>query len=473
MAKLTRVLQKIFGESASVDEVGKFGSLAAGLPETTTDPTVMQSLANWGSGWFSAVVGSNSPAIEDRNAVDYVTTYQLAYLFQHGVPEYQVGTEYHIGSVINSAGVLYISKTDTNTGNAVGNIAYWKKLTGTDSVKAAIKSWEGQWATVTDIGNPISTDKASTKIADVYFGSNKFVMAVAQSKFYTNVFGTWSAGTAFPTITKACSIAYSPVTEMAVVSSFGASGAYTMAYTTTGSAFTEVGPTYGDDFYSRQIAYGNGHFISAGNYNIAFTQTPRVTILDELSLATVSHVTITDDGSNTIDPYNIHYIDNSTRFVVTGYFTAGPISGHVTSCYSDDDGATWTYADYSSMTRGNYSKSSSAYGNGIIVQITKLAGSNDSVLISYDDGLTYDDVTSSGNYNDFNNGSKIKFCNGFFMTYRDDEGARGAISEDGITWELVTYINDGIGGWTDMEYSETMKRNIGLVYNGYYQSAAH
>ncbi|PNA42272.1 hypothetical protein, partial [Pseudomonas sp. MPR-AND1A] len=86
MAKLSRVTQKIFGSSAGANQIGKFGSYAAGSPVISSDPTVIQSLSNWLTGWFGAVVGGNSPAIEDMNAVCFVYAYQLAYLMQQGIP---------------------------------------------------------------------------------------------------------------------------------------------------------------------------------------------------------------------------------------------------------------------------------------------------------------------------------------------------------------------------------------------------
>jgi microcystin-dependent protein len=131
MAKLPRVYQKIFASSAGTGQIGKYGSLAAGSPATTTDPAQMQSLSNWLGGWFSGVVGSNSPAIEDMNAVHYVGFYQLAYLMQQGIAEYDATTEYYIGSMVQDGnGAVYVSLTGTtgspNVGNAVTSTTNWK-----------------------------------------------------------------------------------------------------------------------------------------------------------------------------------------------------------------------------------------------------------------------------------------------------------------------------------------------------------
>jgi len=129
MAKIIRKNQKIFGSNPGINQVGKFGSLAAGLPAFTTDPEVIQELSNYLVGWFGAVVGGNSPAIEDMNAVHFLYAYQLAYLMQTGVAEWNVDTEYYIGSLVNDGnGNLYSSLTDTNLGNVVTDGANWRNV---------------------------------------------------------------------------------------------------------------------------------------------------------------------------------------------------------------------------------------------------------------------------------------------------------------------------------------------------------
>lgn len=129
MAKISRALQKIFGSSGASSQFGQFGSLAAGSPTTTKDPATIQALANYLTGWYGAVMGNNSPAIEDRNALDFLITRQLAYIFQAGVPEWEVGTEYHLNSYCQKEGVLFISLTNDNTGNdPYTSPANWRAL---------------------------------------------------------------------------------------------------------------------------------------------------------------------------------------------------------------------------------------------------------------------------------------------------------------------------------------------------------
>lgn len=129
MAKIQRALMKIFGSNAGPNQIEQFGSLAAGSPVYTTDPEEIQNLANYLTGWFAGVVGSNSPAIEDMNALCYLFAYQLSYLFQSGVAEWNDETTYYIGSIVQANNFLYLSLTDDNLNNAVTDLTKWKKIT--------------------------------------------------------------------------------------------------------------------------------------------------------------------------------------------------------------------------------------------------------------------------------------------------------------------------------------------------------
>lgn len=130
MANLTKMAQNIFGSTAGVDQISKFGSLAAGAETFTTDPAQAQSLSQWLDGWYSAVIGGNAPTIQDMNAAFFVITYQLAYLVQKGIPEWDAATTYYTGSFANVAGVLYVSRTDSNLNNLVTDVTNWKKVGG-------------------------------------------------------------------------------------------------------------------------------------------------------------------------------------------------------------------------------------------------------------------------------------------------------------------------------------------------------
>ena len=125
MAKIARKNMKIFGVNAGAQQRGVFGSLAAGLPAYSTDPETIQSLSNYEDGWFGAVLGNNSPAIQDMNALQFLFAYQLAYGFQAGIPEWDDATTYYAGSLVNAAGVVYVSIADDNLNNAVSDESKW------------------------------------------------------------------------------------------------------------------------------------------------------------------------------------------------------------------------------------------------------------------------------------------------------------------------------------------------------------
>lgn len=124
-AKVTRAIQKLFGSTGPTNQFGKFGSLAAAAPATSKDPAQIQSLSNYLQGWFGAVVGNNSPAIEDMNSLCYLFSYQLAYLLQQGIPEYDVAQEYFIGSYVTYNSKLYYSIQDNNINHLPTDASWW------------------------------------------------------------------------------------------------------------------------------------------------------------------------------------------------------------------------------------------------------------------------------------------------------------------------------------------------------------
>lgn len=139
MSKIPRVTLRQFGSSPSAFQVEQFGSLAAGSPNYTTNITTLQSLSAWIEGWFGAVVGSNAPAIQDMNAVLIVFGYMLSYVLQEGVAEYDSGTTYFIGSMVqDSTNLIYVSLTDSNTGNALSDTTNWQVYGSNFKTKTAI-----------------------------------------------------------------------------------------------------------------------------------------------------------------------------------------------------------------------------------------------------------------------------------------------------------------------------------------------
>lgn len=123
MGKLTRFTQLLFGSTASAGRISEYGSLQNGTPTTyagsaATPALIQGDPGNFESGWDGAVIGNSSPAIQDANAVQYLNSYQLAYLLQEGIAEYDAATTYYINSICQVSGVLYVSLVNTNIGNA-------------------------------------------------------------------------------------------------------------------------------------------------------------------------------------------------------------------------------------------------------------------------------------------------------------------------------------------------------------------
>lgn len=141
MPKLNRIKQEIFANQAGSLEVTAFGTAKDQTPIYTKDLSQIQN-TNFLNGWQSAILSDKSPWEEDMNALFFAITTQLAYLFQQGIPEYDAGTTYYIGSLAkvtsNQGNVtVYKSLTDDNTGNAVTNDSYWSVFQSDGSLQLA------------------------------------------------------------------------------------------------------------------------------------------------------------------------------------------------------------------------------------------------------------------------------------------------------------------------------------------------
>ena len=128
MAKLARAGQRVFAQDSGVNEVEQIGSLRNGAPNYTKDPVVLQALSQYLDGLLACVtVDKYIPAIEDINAIYFLFSRQLGYLFQEGIAEYDATTEYHIGSLAKDVATpnVYRSIANTNTGNALSDTTKW------------------------------------------------------------------------------------------------------------------------------------------------------------------------------------------------------------------------------------------------------------------------------------------------------------------------------------------------------------
>ena len=59
MAKLPRVTNKRFGSDIELDNIGQFGSAAAGEKTNTKDVAEIQALEAWKQGWTKATMSQN------------------------------------------------------------------------------------------------------------------------------------------------------------------------------------------------------------------------------------------------------------------------------------------------------------------------------------------------------------------------------------------------------------------------------
>lgn len=133
MATLSRVTGKVFGGNAPLDEIGVFGSAKAGNPTNSQDVATIQSGTAYEEGWGSGIVTSNNfPPMEEVTGVLKTLSYQICYLLQEGIPDYDIGTNYSNKSIVKLVNgnevALYVSLQNDNIGNSLADTTYWKEI---------------------------------------------------------------------------------------------------------------------------------------------------------------------------------------------------------------------------------------------------------------------------------------------------------------------------------------------------------
>lgn len=140
MAKITRVKQEIFGIDGPVGEFGQIGSDANGAATNTKDIATIQALSQYADGLFSVFPNADEPPIaEEINSMYYLLSTQIAQMMQAGIPEWETNTDYYVGSIVQVAGVFYISidgvDPTPNQGNdPTSTTGYWKLAFSTTEV---------------------------------------------------------------------------------------------------------------------------------------------------------------------------------------------------------------------------------------------------------------------------------------------------------------------------------------------------
>lgn len=144
MANITRALMKIFGDAAATGQFAQWGSLAAGAPIFTKDAETIQNLTQYDNGLFPVIAsGAEPPRAEDFNALFYLFAYQLSYLFQKGIPQWDDATEYYADiSYCQVGGEIYQaiqgtgSPSDNLNKNPTTNPLWWRLIAGLPTVAA-------------------------------------------------------------------------------------------------------------------------------------------------------------------------------------------------------------------------------------------------------------------------------------------------------------------------------------------------
>ena len=125
---LSRQTQKVFAGNANADMLAVFGSMKTGTPQYSTSLSTLQS-TEYTEGWSEAILNDKAPYLEEMNAVQYGLSYQIAYLLQQGIPEWDANTTYKTNSLVqvveNDELVIKRSKVDNNLGNLTSNTTYW------------------------------------------------------------------------------------------------------------------------------------------------------------------------------------------------------------------------------------------------------------------------------------------------------------------------------------------------------------
>jgi hypothetical protein len=83
------------------------------------------------------------------NALQFLFSRQLAYLFQSGIPEWNAETAYYVGSwATDSAGIPYVSLVDNNINNALTDATKWKVAVISSLIWSDTREYsQGDWAT--------------------------------------------------------------------------------------------------------------------------------------------------------------------------------------------------------------------------------------------------------------------------------------------------------------------------------------
>jgi hypothetical protein len=158
-------------------------------------------------------------------------------------------------------------------------------------------------------------------------------------------------------------------------------------------------------------------------------------------------------GTQIFQSSDIAYSPELGRFVIVDVNDG---SGHAGALYSDDDGATWTFAG----KVNNLTSRAVTWGNGLFVSVGGPQGSGEHLQTS-PDGINWTVylspplATPGGSAQGL---SDVHFANGIFVAVSDDThttpGQQAVYSTDGVNWTLAstatkhwTCVTYGYGQW--------------------------
>lgn len=129
--KLDRKDVKIFANNSDATLITEFRSESAdgSTASFSRDPDIIQN-ANYEQGWVENQNNLNTKIFgEDMNAVNYVQSYLLKYLYENGIPEWSATTEYFEHSIARVDNRLFISLTDNNiNNNPTSTVGEWAEV---------------------------------------------------------------------------------------------------------------------------------------------------------------------------------------------------------------------------------------------------------------------------------------------------------------------------------------------------------
>lgn len=259
MTKLDRLTAKVFADNAPADEIGQFGSALSGTKVLTSDVATIQALPAYTSGWGSAVISNrNYPTMQEFNGLLKVMSYQSAYTLQQGIPEYDSGTVYYIGSIVKSLdadnnAVLYQSVADNNINNQLTNTDYWKELQlgGGSGASRNIGEIVCSALPLTDAGLHL-LDGTLLSGSGIYSAFVSYIADLYEDLSYT--------------LNSTTSVVGSPTYHIGVASNFSTSNYYVTPTFTGGSASWEINIrfTTAGDVTTKQYLIQKG-----SGYNVA------------------------------------------------------------------------------------------------------------------------------------------------------------------------------------------------------------